>query len=175
MWILILVMCFIVVGLSIAFPSGGQAFSGFTTEIIGTYVGFMLAISFTEMMKAIDHRNQAKRLKTNLLDEVNTIVFMLRDNVTVVPIDIWEMGLSTGDYGQLDEETQRKFWAFYNGVRVLKAETVEYLAMERRGSPKRQIEEVITGIATARAMIVEQGLEMLVEHGVPIYSKSAKE
>jgi len=172
LWIVILCGCVIVVAISLLLPTFTEVISGFTTEIIGTFVGFLLAISFTEIAKVADQNNRGRKLKRQLLGEINTIVFMLREKVTAVPVDYWEMSLSTGEYGLLDEDTQMEFWAFYNSIKTLKAETEDYLDMDRRGAPQEKKDEVFEGMVKIRNLTIEKGLELLKNNRISIYDRS---
>jgi len=173
LWIVIFIGNVIIVAISILLPSITETVSGFTTEIFGTFVGFLLAISFTEIAKVADQNSRGRNLKKQLLDEINNIVFILREHVTAPPIDYWEMSLSTGEYGLLDKGAQMEFWAFYNSVKILRAETEDCLDMQRRGASEEKIDEVIKGMATVTNMIVGKGIELLKKHHIAIYDRSA--
>lgn len=174
LWIFIFTGSLTIVAISVLLPTATETINGFTTEIIGTFVGFLLAISFTEIAKVADQNSRGMKLKKHLLDEVNNIVFMLREKVTAPPIDYWEMSQSTGEYGLLDEDTQLEFWAFYNAVKVLKAETEDCLEMDRNGAPQEKIDKVVEGMVVVTNMIVQKGLALLKKYKIPIYDKSAK-
>jgi len=92
-------------------------FSPIAVEILGSMIGFILAISFTELIKLNEKKNRAKKIEDDIRGEISEIIELVEKTETMISFDIWEMAVSTGDVGLLNSDTRRLYSEFYRYVR----------------------------------------------------------
>ena len=91
--------------------------SPFAGDIIGSMIGFMLAISFAEIIKIDEKSNRAKKINEDIREEISDNLETIDTVQHTLASDIWEMALSTGDIGLLDSDTRRLYNLHYRHVR----------------------------------------------------------
>ncbi|MFW9888917.1 MAG: hypothetical protein ACFFER_12085 [Candidatus Thorarchaeota archaeon] len=88
-------------------------------EIEGTLIGFLLALSFAELIKIYDRSRQFKEVVRGLVNEMRYILSVLSDDLFWFDIDMWKMAISSGNLGLLDEDLLGYFRTFYSHAHVI--------------------------------------------------------
>ena len=100
----------------IIFPPA-QPLSPYAGDVLGSMIGFMLAISFAELVKLDDKRDRAKKIEADIRDEITDNLVIIDKVQHTLASDIWEMALSTGDIGLLDSDIRRLYSEHYRHVK----------------------------------------------------------
>ena len=95
------------------------SYSPIVVEITGTMIGFLLAISVTELIKISEKYHRFKELVRGLVKEMRYILSILNDDVLWFDIDMWKMALSSGELGILDNELRDYFRTFYSNAQAV--------------------------------------------------------
>lgn len=118
-WVLIII---VVSFLSLCFLSvtNFDAYTPITVEITGAFLGFLLAISFAEIIKLSEKRVREKDLLQSLISEMIPVVLHsdeLKEGPNRISDDMWQMGLSSGDLTLFDSYKRNRFFGYYIAVR----------------------------------------------------------
>ena len=117
-WIVSFCLVLIIVLLTLFFPTAGTSFSNFSTEIIGTFLGFCLAISFAEIAKHANDTINADKLAKLLTMETRSILQQLEIGGSEIQAQSWKLAISTGQLVLLDEQIQTNFLSFFGAIEI---------------------------------------------------------
>lgn len=163
-WVMGFTICLVVVLVAVFFPEVGSAFGGFATEIIATFVGFALAISFSEIARYASRRERAKRLTRLLAKSVNDILAILREGEMEISLEVWEMAITTGGFELLDERAQRNFMAFFGAFRYYNRAHEVYDLSKIAGIEKEHLAKLWEDIKGTSRGIINMGEKILQEY-----------
>ncbi len=146
-------------------PSFGAHLSNFAVEIMGTFVGFSLAISFAEMARYQNSKNKASNLLRLLVREISKIIEVLRESPIEIPLEVWEMAISTGDFALLDDRAQLTFIGWFGGFKYYhRAHEIHDLS-KLAGISDEKLELLRKDIERTAESFVETGEEVLGIYG----------
>ncbi|MFW9800606.1 MAG: hypothetical protein ACFFD9_09230 [Candidatus Thorarchaeota archaeon] len=163
-WVAAFAICLIVVFVTVFFPEIGIAFGGLATEIIATFVGFVLAISFSEIARYASRRERAKRLTRLLVRSVNDIITILREGEMEISLEVWEMAITTGGFELLDERAQRNFMAFFGAFRYYNRAHEVYDLSKIAGIDKGHLARLWEDIKGTSRGIINMGEKILTDY-----------
>lgn len=107
--------------------------SPYAGDIFGSMIGFMLVITFAEIVKLDERRGRAKKTEEDILEEISEILNLIETGQDhIIPFDTWEMAVVTGNVGLLDSTKRRRYNEFYRYVRSHQVLTESY--EQRRAS-----------------------------------------
>ncbi|MHA1970802.1 MAG: hypothetical protein ACTSXE_03035 [Candidatus Thorarchaeota archaeon] len=95
-----------------------------TVEIVGAFIGILLALSLTEIVKHIESQDRKKELLKNLNLEVSSFYdahagyqgssAQRKGGYMQISTDIWQMGITSGDITLLNSDIREKFRVYYH-------------------------------------------------------------
>jgi hypothetical protein len=160
-WRIAFLASLVMVILAFIYPSFGNSLSSFAVEIIGTFVGFSLAISFAEIARYENSKNKASNLLRLLVREISIIIEILRESAMEIPLEVWEMAISTGDFALLDDMAQGNIIGFFGGFKYYhRAHEIHDLS-KLVGVSDEKLELLWEDIKGTAESIVESGEEIL--------------
>ena len=94
-------------------------FAPLSIEVIGTVIGFVLAISVAELIKISDKYSREKNITKALLNEVTDIVSNVDSNSVVIITDMWDMAIASNDLCIFNLEKLLHFRQFYASAKII--------------------------------------------------------
>ncbi|TET11116.1 MAG: hypothetical protein E3J86_03705 [Candidatus Thorarchaeota archaeon] len=94
--------------------------SPYAGDILGSMIGFMLVMTFAEIVKLDDKRDRAKKIEADIRKEITKIAEEVRKDAlhVFISMDIWDLAISTGDLALVDSKLHEDFMRFYEGTRT---------------------------------------------------------
>ncbi|MFX1485357.1 MAG: hypothetical protein ACFFCP_19465 [Promethearchaeota archaeon] len=164
-WLISFCIVIGIVLISILFPTAGASFSNFSTEIIGTFLGFGLAISFAEIAKHANDKVNGDKLAKLLTTETRAILRQLEVGGSEIKAQSWKLAISTGQLVLLDEQQQANFLSFFGSIEIYnqlvlfnRQVTMFGLSEDGGQASSEAIQEAANGL-------MQIGKEIIIQHG----------
>lgn len=141
----------------------GMEDSSMFVEIIGAFIGLLLAISFAEVAKLDDKNDPEKRLISSFLDEIRAVIELIKKDSMWLPSDMWDMGIGSGDLCLLDTIARRDFSEIFSYVKAYRT-LAENLKAARMSQDDALMIKTADKIRNTQKLIIRKGEELIVHY-----------
>ena len=107
----------VVVAIILGFTPVGADLTEITADILGSFIGIFAALALSEIVKEVDNILNAKRLRIDLLANMNKMVDELSPEYpTEYGTTKWDSAFSSGEINLFKRELREEFYAVYRRI-----------------------------------------------------------
>jgi len=122
-------------------------FAGLSVEIVGTLIGFLLALRASEALDREERRKKKDALFDSLIGELEEFLNTFaahraadHDAYIPLPTDNWDIAKNSGEASLLEPEVRTKFIVFYNMARYYNMTFEAYLSKDNKSTDEARKE-----------------------------------
>ncbi|MGY5875683.1 MAG: hypothetical protein RTU30_08050 [Candidatus Thorarchaeota archaeon] len=146
----------VVVAIILGFTSVGVNLTEITADILGSFIGIFAALALGEIVKEVDNILNAKRLRINLLTNMNKMVDELSPEYpTAYDTTKWDSAFSSGEINLFTRALREEFYAVYRKIQFYnnKVEVFHTNKHDPDCDPARRAQSKIIAVTFQRELI----------------------
>ena len=136
--------------------------SSLAIEIIGSLLGFLVAVSFSMAIQARENWKRALDLANRLHEDVFSIVSDLKRGTShEMPTEVWDMVVATGDLKFLDKKEYWSFLWFFRSIRHFNRQCRTMMQLKIVNAPQNKTDGFAEQLELSRKVVVLSGRDIL--------------
>lgn len=160
-WYVIFITVTIVSLVAIVVPIS-DLLSSLAIEIIGSLLGFLIAVSFSMAIQVRENWKRALDLVNRLREDVFSIVSDLERGAShEVPTEVWDMVVATGDLKFLDKKEYWSFLWFFRSIRHFNRQCRTMMQLTIVNAPQNKTDGFAEQLELSRKVVVLSGRDIL--------------